>query len=174
MKYLMRKKKGFTLVETLVAITILTIGIAGPMTVATNAMNAGALARDKISAFHFAQEGVEYVRYVRDSNILDTAGWLRYLDNCRNSTPCGIANPKNIVNNNNDFRDCNPCRIVWRSGQKVYAHSSSPNRKFIRNIRVNEIIADQEAEIEVTVGWETKGRTYTYTLRERIFNWSES
>jgi len=45
-----KKKKGFTLVETLVAITVLMLSIAAPLTIAATALFSAYYARDEITA----------------------------------------------------------------------------------------------------------------------------
>jgi prepilin-type N-terminal cleavage/methylation domain-containing protein len=63
-------KNAFTLVETLVAIAIVTIAVAGPLVTATRALVLAYTARDQVTASYLAQEGVEYVRLMRDSVYL--------------------------------------------------------------------------------------------------------
>jgi prepilin-type N-terminal cleavage/methylation domain-containing protein len=66
-------KKGFTLIETLVAISILMISITGPMVFAAQGLQASMYARDQITAFYLAQDAVETVRNIRDNYAL----WLQ-------------------------------------------------------------------------------------------------
>ncbi|MEK7101886.1 MAG: prepilin-type N-terminal cleavage/methylation domain-containing protein [Patescibacteria group bacterium] len=63
--------KGFTLIETMVAITILTFAIAGPMFTASRSIIAAQTARDQLTAMYLAQEGIEYVRMMRDNAYLE-------------------------------------------------------------------------------------------------------
>jgi prepilin-type N-terminal cleavage/methylation domain-containing protein len=69
-------KKGFTLIETLVAVMILASSIAGPLSIANRALNNSVVARDQIIAFNLAQDGVEFVRYARDTNTLSGNDWI--------------------------------------------------------------------------------------------------
>lgn len=64
--------KGFTLIETMVAITILTVAVSGTFFVANSSINASSIARDQLTASYFAQEGIELVRQARDNNYLIT------------------------------------------------------------------------------------------------------
>jgi prepilin-type N-terminal cleavage/methylation domain-containing protein len=66
----MKKFTGFTLIETMVAITILTLAISGSFLTANNAMVAANIARDRLTASYLAQEGVEYMRWMRDNEYL--------------------------------------------------------------------------------------------------------
>lgn len=66
-----QKEKGFTLIETLVAISILLLSIIGPMEIAARGLFSAYYARDEITAYYLAQEGVEYVRNLRDTMYLE-------------------------------------------------------------------------------------------------------
>ena len=66
----MKSNKGFTLVESMIAVTILTFAVAGPLYTASRAFVAAEIARDKLTASYLAQEGVEYVRAMRDNEYL--------------------------------------------------------------------------------------------------------
>lgn len=65
-----KKQKAFTLVETLVAISILTIALTGPLAIIAQALRSSYFARDQITAYYLAQEAVEYIRNQRDFNGL--------------------------------------------------------------------------------------------------------
>jgi Tfp pilus assembly protein PilV len=56
----LKNNSGFTIVETLVAITILMIAIAGPLTIAQKGLTASTYARDQMIASFLAQDGLEY------------------------------------------------------------------------------------------------------------------
>jgi prepilin-type N-terminal cleavage/methylation domain-containing protein len=64
------KQKAFTLVETLVAISILTIALTGPLAIIAQALRSSYFSRDQITAYYLAQEAVEYIRNQRDFNGL--------------------------------------------------------------------------------------------------------
>ena len=62
--------RGFTLTETMIAITILTFAVAGPLFTASRSIIAADIARDQLTASYLAQEGIEYVRMMRDNAML--------------------------------------------------------------------------------------------------------
>ncbi|MSU74747.1 hypothetical protein EXS57_03150 [Candidatus Kaiserbacteria bacterium] len=63
---------GFTLIETMVAVTILTFAMAGPLFTASRSIIAAQTARDQLTAAYLAQEGIEYIRMMRDNAYLET------------------------------------------------------------------------------------------------------
>lgn len=64
------EKAGFTLVETLVAVMLLSIAVVAPMSLASKSLGSAYYARDQITAFYLAQEAIEALRSIRDSQIL--------------------------------------------------------------------------------------------------------
>ena len=80
------KKKGFTLVETLIAISILVLAVTGSFAAAHNGMTSAVFSRDQITAFYLAQEGIEQVRNLRDKNGLIGANWMTGIANA--GDPC--------------------------------------------------------------------------------------
>jgi prepilin-type N-terminal cleavage/methylation domain-containing protein len=67
------KKNGFTLIETMVAISLLMMALVPPMSLASQSLVSAYYSRNQITAFYLAQEGIEVVRSVRDGNILAEA-----------------------------------------------------------------------------------------------------
>ncbi|MCD5380991.1 MAG: type II secretion system GspH family protein [Candidatus Pacebacteria bacterium] len=69
MKY-QTSQEGFSLVETLVAITILLVVIVGPMTISSSAAKSTSFASEQVVAFFLAQEGAELAQKARDDILL--------------------------------------------------------------------------------------------------------
>lgn len=63
--------KSFTLVETLTAMAIIIMAILGPLTVAVYSFSYATETRDNITSTYLASEGIELLRYKRDSIYLN-------------------------------------------------------------------------------------------------------
>ncbi|NMB92488.1 MAG: hypothetical protein GYA31_02605, partial [Parcubacteria group bacterium] len=79
-------KSGFTLVEALVALSILIVGIISGFILVTRALYDVAIIQDRLTASFLAQEGLEIVRQIRDTNYLNklngsNANWDKDLSN---------------------------------------------------------------------------------------------
>jgi type II secretory pathway pseudopilin PulG len=70
----MNSKKGLTMVETLVAISILTIAVIGPLGIIAQALHTSYYTRDQMTAHYLAQEAIEYVRNLRDMQSIAITG----------------------------------------------------------------------------------------------------
>ncbi|NCO61881.1 prepilin-type N-terminal cleavage/methylation domain-containing protein, partial [Candidatus Kaiserbacteria bacterium] len=64
------KQHGFSLVEVLVAITLLLLIVTGPMKIITDANHSTAFASEQVTAFFLAQEGLELAQKGRDDLML--------------------------------------------------------------------------------------------------------
>lgn len=76
--------KGETLAETIIALSILAIGITVASTTILNSIRNLTNAKDRVIAINIAREGIEAVRNIRDTN------WLFYSDKrrqCWNNMP---------------------------------------------------------------------------------------
>lgn len=164
----LKARAGFTLVETLVAITILTVSIAGPITIASKGLASAMFARDQITAFYLAQEAVEFVRNKRDENVIKGSNWLAGLGTCLNGTSCII----DVTNNNVNNCPGDVCPLLeYNSSTGSYNYSGSNNSIFTRKVKMTEIFADKEVSITVTLSWRTGIVQKTFVVKEYIFNW---
>jgi len=86
-KIIFTKSKGFSLLEVIIALFVLSVGILGMLSLISNSISNSNGAKDMIVASQLAQEGVELVRNKRDSNALidptNVFSGLSSADNCR-------------------------------------------------------------------------------------------
>lgn len=64
------RKRGFSIIEVLLASFLLAVGLAGTVALVAGSMRHSNESRDVVIASQLAQEGVELVRNVRDNNFL--------------------------------------------------------------------------------------------------------
>lgn len=70
-----RLKKGYSLVEVLVAITVLLIALVGPLTIAHSGLKRAVHSKDNTMAVFLAQEGIEAVVKLREDDALDASSY---------------------------------------------------------------------------------------------------
>lgn len=171
-------KKGFTIVETLVAITVLMIAISGPLTVSFRALNAAVSSRNQMVATFLAQDAVEYARNIKDNNIVDSGnneGWLARIGECTINSMCMVNTLSNtIVSDCRAFteKEC----ALYKDSSGRYSHDSTGTKtSFFRTMYIQNIqpIDDDKivAELVVDVVW-TTGDVIpaSTTLRTKIYN----
>lgn len=64
------RKKGFTMVETVIAFGVLVAAILGPVTLVAFSLAQAQSSQNKLIATNLAQEGVELVRAIRENNVI--------------------------------------------------------------------------------------------------------
>jgi prepilin-type N-terminal cleavage/methylation domain-containing protein len=166
LKFFKQKNRGFTLIETLVAITILVSAVAAPLTLAFRGLIAAQFTKSQIIASYLAQDAVEYVRNIRDENVIRNRAWLTGLETC--GSGCKVDSPNSTV----DSCSGSSCLIKKDSSSSLYGHKSQwDDTIFSREVTVTSINSD-EAVISVTVNWQQGIVPRVYTLKETIFNWN--
>jgi type II secretory pathway pseudopilin PulG len=168
------RQAGFTIIETLVAVLILTLSITGPMVFVNSSLRSAFLSRDQITAFYLAQDAIETIKNIRDENALQNNYWLEgiILADCPSNDYClikvnTVSDPPIVEKCNGT--DCGPLNLD-SNGRFVHDLSEEDSR-FTRNIYVREFT--KEAQIIVEVKWESNvriGRT-RIVVQENITNW---
>ncbi len=87
---------GFTMVETLVAISILLVVIIGPMTIAQKGIQNAYFSRDQLTAVFLAQEAIEAIREKRDERGLYVYDKLAQEDDTSDETWDWISDQTSI------------------------------------------------------------------------------
>lgn len=167
--------RGFTLIETLVAVLLLSTAIAGPLTIASKGLSAALIARDQMIAFYLAQDAVEYVRYVRDSNKLDSDPWLTGLSACTGANGCTIDPTSGTV------AACSgTCSLINKyddgAGHVYFSYTlgSVTPQQFRRTVALAAPSTGETTEevLTVSVSWRAQsGVTRTISVRENILDW---
>lgn len=80
-------KKGFTLVETLVALLILSLVFVSVISLMSSSIFSARYAKNEIKATYIAQEGIDYIRNLRDSIGFLQNDWNTFYSSI--DTDCG-------------------------------------------------------------------------------------
>ena len=182
-------KRGFTLVEALVAISILMLAVTGPMVVAQKGLFSAISSKDQMIAAFLAQDAIEYIKNVRDSNGVKVKipgetlpnGWLSGLGvECIKETfePNEIIDPGCNVDtlNNGILGSINPQMCVRRENDNFLGYGivgdskcSLPS-KFSRYIKIKRINDADEAYVDVLVKW-GEGSDQRFEVGSYIYNY---
>lgn len=181
----LNKKKGFTVIESLVAIFILLISITGPMAFSQSGLRAAFVSRDQITAFYLAQDALEFIKNWRDNNLLygNNRPWSYNFGYCGASgcsvdTFSGTYPPDSFGNGGvikcdgtGDDPGCFNSVPLKINDDGFLGHYGSFNSIFYRQV-VIKTITSGEAEVTVTVKWqshESLGQR-EIVVKEHIFN----
>lgn len=179
------RQKGFTLLETLVGISVLIVAITATFSAAQSGLSSSIESRDQIAAFYLAQEAVEMVRNVRDENSLERINnsavyWLAGIAETP-SDPCYFGSSCTVDAVTNTFSTCpsgpGSCgnlrqdTVATSPTYGMYGHDSTWSlTNFNREISLSQNTAD-ELNVAVTVEWTKGGVTKSFRISEIIRDW---
>ena len=169
------KNEGFTIIESLIAITILILAITGAASAVQTGISSYIFSKNQVIAFYLAQEGFEQIRNIRDENGLRSQNWLAGLS-ANSNDPCYFGNACIIdpVNSNIPTRCSAPgnCPVLRQdTSTGFFGYTSAwPVTIFRREIELTQINAN-EISILVTVDWSKGIVNRQFRARENILNW---
>lgn len=184
---------GLTLIETIVAIAVLALAIAGPLHLAVKSLNATHDATSEMAATQLAVEAIEVVRNLRDNNSADgsVAGteWMNnILPKCAAGCIVDVAqyNTAGSVWSSNVLIACvGSC--VSDANAKVYKHattgffrsasglgagwSATPYRRWVTVIDRSSGVTKEVEVVAHATYLSVGGQTKTVSVSERLLNW---
>jgi len=166
-KLILNSSKGFTLVETLVALVILTVALVPILTLSSSASRVSISLQDNLISSGLAQEGVEVIRAIRDTN------WF-------NGNPFNLGLGSDTIGVSTDYR------VEWNSTSNNlssigtqplnlnngrYTYSGGSITKFSRTITITKINAG-ELRVVSQVTWQSRySISKSVTAESHLFNW---
>jgi type II secretory pathway pseudopilin PulG len=186
---------GFTLIEALVAIGIVLLGVTAAFSSAQFGLSSTSAVRNRVTAMYLAQEAIEGVKNMKDSNVLKlSAGvtpapdWLDGINPNHTNMPCSSLSNQtcgyDIGNGatSGSFARCastpgslQGCVVfsTSESGADLYqqkATTGGTDTGFVREIWVEETVDDAEARVTVVV--RRPGTNFPpFRIESLIYNW---
>jgi|GEM_PF-605277 len=187
------RSRAFTLVETLVAITIVTLAILAPFDAIEKVVNASRLAKDNLIASALAQEALEYVRFIRTTNYISHRPDLMEGLDGSTSTKFGThdctdilctldatVNPTVAVNPVGATCSTNhviSCPLLYVTSQGLYTLVSTPpntqtifKRGFNIDVEPAGVGTANYETVTVQITWDDHG-TQKLILTESLYDW---
>ncbi len=171
---------GFTLLEVMIAIFFLTVGIGGAFTVIQRTVGLSYINASRLVAANLAQEGIEIVRNIRDTNWIEGEDWDKGIGIQYTGTPLDSVYYEVQYNDKEaDIVVCvTPCdyndmRFLNIDEDSFYSYKDSgiyTTTKFKRKIAISDKDSDK-LKVTVIVEWQERGTTHNFTAQEYLYNW---
>jgi prepilin-type N-terminal cleavage/methylation domain-containing protein len=167
-------KKGFSLLEVMLALGVITIGLTGVSSLVLQNIQVQEVNKNYLVASMLAQEGLELVRNVRDTNFLKADSGYSWKNGIG-----PLGNTKDIVHGgsyaidydlsiqNAASMDVDQTKLYINTGK--YTHSggnATPYRRLIKVIDNSDYV-----EVQANVQWSERGRKHNYLAVANLYNW---
>lgn len=174
-------QKGFTIIETLVATSILVVAVMGALSAVQSGLSSYIYSKDQIIAFYLAQEAYEQIRNLRDeNNLIDPNGtsWLNRFagmpsDPCYFGKKC-IVSSLIFSGGPNGVAECPSgiCDYLRQdSATGVYGYNNAwPLTQFRREVRLSSVNTN-EIVVSVNVYWNKGTVARQFKIRGNLLNW---
>lgn len=187
-KTVIKKNSGFTLVESLFAVFILTFTIAGLMTIVANSLFSARYSKDEITVNYLLQETIDDIRNNRDATVFLGSTWSDFRTHYE-SCFITLVNTKgcyfDVINDRADkIKACSPddCPFMFydagATNGSFYNYNSSYSvtsfkRKivFTENSLGSDPLKKDEIIVTVTVSWKNGSIPVSRSLSTSITNW---
>mgnify|MGYP001594603635 CR=1 FL=1 len=182
-------ERGFSLLETLVALAVLVAAMLGPITLATQSVRAISRSQNQITAVFLAQDAIEYIRARKVTNSFQERTWLADLGGpsgpslCFHTQGCLIDSLNNTVTLSPICNEAVPpqsCFVGRNTLTGAYGHESgSVPTIFMRRVFMERICADgpppcgidglREVSVRVEVLWKDRSLDRSIEVETAFF-----
>ena len=154
------KETGFSLIELLAAIFFVSVAMSGLLFAISKSMGDIENSSLRLRAIYLAQEGVEIVRNIRDTNWLEGVSWDQGLNS-------GSWEADYQTQELTDTYDGDSLLIDGG----FYNYTSGTSTPFKREIIIEKPESDQ-IKVTVVVRWKAKG-SHQVSAQEILYNWRQ-
>lgn len=165
---------GQTLIETVIAIFVILVGVAGALILVFSSTRAGVTAKNRIVAANLAREGIEVVRNIRDTNWLEGRDFNEGLANgsyTANYDSTSLTSSPISCDINDSSSVVNDLVKLYKDGSNLYSHNSTgTSTNFYRVINIEEK-SDHELQITSCVAWIERGNYFLVNAEDHLFDW---
>lgn len=183
-----RLPSGFTLIEAMIAVSILALSVAGPLIGASRAIVLAQISRDQLIATYLAQEGIEYIRAMRDDAYLNaykangstvsSSAWVDFTSGSNAwsitqcvGTPCTLDPARSMGYGSTLSLNAYTGNAPLYLNNGIYTQQAVGTKTaFTRTIQANDVSATEEVATS-TVSWSFHNMPYTVTVVDHMTPW---
>lgn len=156
-----RAVRGSVLLESLVAITILTVCLLGVFALLSRSLGLTRVIADRYVGANLAAEGIELIKNIIDTNGIQEKPW--------NS---GLGTGEYEMAYNTALEQNNHRALSYDSGTALYDYQGgNVVTPFHRAIQLQRI-GEDELKVNSIVSWSTRGGAeFEVNLEDHFFNW---
>lgn len=170
------QRPAFTLLETVTVLFIISVGLVGILSLTVKSANVQNSNKNLLIASQLAQEGLELVRNVRDTNwLLSTSSapiaWDRYIEGSPSGNRYRVDYATFAPTPISDLSEARLQRQSTGPETGLYLHDSGqPDSIFSRMITITSSTSTASL-VSSQVYWDEQGRVNSYKLETQLYDW---
>ncbi|OGZ63779.1 MAG: hypothetical protein A3A98_00620 [Candidatus Staskawiczbacteria bacterium RIFCSPLOWO2_01_FULL_40_39] len=165
------KKNGFTMIELIITIAILSFGIIGVYTAFNPIASLTYTIALRFNAAYLAQEGLEIVRNLRDNNFIEEVEWSEGLLICEIGCQADYKTGTSVQTPENALKAYDDNTFLSLNQDGFYGYDAGGTvTKFKRKITIHRVSGDV-LKASVVVTWNYNGVPYSFDAAEYLYNW---
>lgn len=178
-RFNLKENRGFTILELIVAIFVLTVGIIGAYVAVQSPLHYANVYKDQLVASYLAQEGIELVRNIRDTNWLqgfEADDWKAGLvesddfDGCCSGFFCEVDYDDTALSSSSTTASSG-YRLKLDSNN-FYNYDTGDPTNFRRKINITPETYESEERLRVTVSvFLGDSSSPLVEVEEILYNW---
>src|SRR3989344_739717 len=163
MKYnYLKEKNGFSMVELLVSIFLLSFGILSVYGAFSSLVIQEKNVSNKFIGIYIAKEGMEIARNIRDNNFVNGEKWDTGLSGCDNGCQADYKTGTAAEAPEDKLKKYNDKNYLAVDTDGFYSYGAGSNTIFKRKITITSQGQDK-VDINVQVFWSSGGRDFSFT-----------
>ena len=159
-------RKSFTLIEVLLSVFLITVSVLGLYSGINYSYSSVTKASDKFVASYLAEEGVELVKNIRDSNFVNgNVSWVEGLTTCSDIIlGCRMDYDESALTVNTLSTVRTP---LWIDANGFYNYTESGTQTIFSRKIVVTIVSSAKIKISVTVYYGEE----EFLLEQYLYDW---
>ena len=157
----LKKKNGFTFIELIITVFVFITGVLGTFLLSQNFIFNTQISVSRLTASYLAQEGIETIRNIRDTNYLTKGrAWDKDI---------AAGSDFRLDYRSSVFPDAT-CGAYLQHNGNFYICSADSSGKFQRQITIEKPAPDKMV-VSVEVSWSQQGSRHQVVVQTELRKW---
>lgn len=182
MEYFKKNNKGQSIIEAMVALSILTVGLLGILSLLSQSFAINRVTSNETTATYLASEGIEVTKNILDHDVYDPAntfGWGTCEGAC--DRPLGAYTVSyssltpTLITDGHCASGLDVPDLLFSSSTDLYGYAAGTPTNFQRCVEMDQITNSSGKIIEVTVKsdvtWVSGSVNGQVNLEDDFYNW---
>lgn len=170
MKQASRYNKGFTILELVVTVALLSVGMVGLYLAFLPTLKNNYAVDSKLRAIYLAQEGIEIIKNIRDTNTLKMIDWSSGLLACQNGCQADYKTGTLAETLANQLKPYDNNVFLKINQDGFYGYDEGQETIFKRKIIITQAENGEALKVDVQVFWTYANQPLVYETIGYLYN----